>query len=137
MSRFLHFIQVIPHIFIPKNASKTILMGHTLEIWIFSSFHQVFPLLHLGSLNYKNQFHTHCDKKLPIASEVGFAASCTTTKSLRSREPTENHLVAGTHTNISLFGISKFCGRKLHGTTLSEMIIEEISIKRLLLISRL
>ena len=78
-------------------------------------------------LELQNQIRTHCDKELPIASEVGFAASCTKTKSLRLREPMENHLVAGTHTNISPLWDTKVLWSGNFGTALSEMIIEEIS----------
>ena len=87
----------------------------------------MFLPLHLGSLIIKST-HTHCDKKLPIASEVGFAASVHRQKSLQSREPTENHLVAGTHTNISPLWDIEVLWVEI-GTALSEMIIEEISFQ--------
>ena len=78
-------------------------------------------------IELQNQIHIHCDKELSIASEVGFAASCTKTPIIAITGTNgKSSCCWYTHQYLSSLGYRSFVGGNF-GTALSEMIIEEIS----------
>ena len=78
-------------------------------------------------IELQNQIRTHCNRELTIASEVGFAASCTTTQIIAITGTNGKSSCSWyTHQYLSSLGYRSFVGGNF-GTALSEMLIEEIS----------
>ena len=78
-------------------------------------------------IELQNQIRTHCHRELTIASEVGFAASCTKTPIIAITGTNGKSSCSWyTHQYLSSLGYRSFVGGNF-GTALSEMIIEEVS----------
>ena len=78
-------------------------------------------------IELQNQIRTHCYKELSIASEVGFAASCTKTPIIAITGTNGKSSCSWyTHQYLSSLRYRSFVGGNF-GTALSEMLIEEIS----------